>query len=94
MGLPNASRSILREAMSRSTNREGIPMVVALVDERGMIPPVTDQAVLALGAELAAHAAQARRELGESMREGDNGGAITSLLIAADSLTRREGDRG
>ena len=62
-------------------------MIVALVDERGVMPQVTHTASRITGRRLAARVDSAWRECGPSMREGDNGGVINALIVAAHDLT-------
>ncbi|ALE04810.1 hypothetical protein AL755_03785 (plasmid) [Arthrobacter sp. ERGS1:01] len=62
-------------------------MVVALVDERGTIPAVTDPAVRNTGATIAHQIQHVRDDLAPSMADGDNGGVINALVIAAHDLT-------
>lgn len=78
-----AALATLREAMARAQHREGVPMVVALVDERAPIPATVDAAARADGAALAARVREIHRELAPTMRDDDNGGVISALVIAA-----------
>ncbi len=73
----------LREAMARIRNREGVAMVVALVDERHPLPASSDPAARADGSALAARVQEIRRSVAPTMREDDNGGVISALMIAA-----------
>lgn len=79
--------STLREAMARVQHREGIPMVVALVDERCPLPLMTPAAVRTEGPALAARVQEIRQAVAPTMREDDNGGVICALVIAAQELT-------
>lgn len=83
-----AARATLRAAMTRATEREGIPMIVALVDERRTMTRVVDAAVVETGQALAATVLEVRAELATTMPEGDNGGVISALVIAAHNLTK------
>ncbi|WP_354567315.1 hypothetical protein [Glaciihabitans sp. UYNi722] len=62
-------------------------MIVALVDERGVMPKVVHAASRTTGPLLAARVDSARRECAPSMREDDNGGVINALVVAAHDLT-------
>lgn len=77
----------LREAMARVQHREGIPMVVVLVDERRPLPTTTPAGVRTEGLALAARVQEIRRAVAPTMREDDNGGVISALVIAAQELT-------
>ena len=79
--------STLREAMGRAKHREGVPMVVALVDERGPMPPAVDDAVRADGVSLAQRVCEIRHEVAPTIRDADNGAVISALVIAAHDLT-------
>lgn len=85
----------LRSAGAKSKNREGIPMVLALVDETGgTIPAVADGVVLADGAAVAAQVHAVRDELAPSMRDGDNGGVISAIVVASHDLVDGGSDHG
>lgn len=73
----------LREAMARIRNREGVAMVVALVDERRPLPVSADPIVRREGSALAARVQEIHRSVAPTMREDDNGGVISALMIAA-----------
>ena len=77
----------LRAAMSRASNSEGIPMLLALVDERGTMPMVTDSETLSQGEVLAGRVQDARDTLAPHMPDRDNGGVIRALVIAVHELT-------
>ena len=77
----------LRAAMSRSLNSEGIPMLLALVDERGTMPVVTDAETLAQGELLAGRVQDARETLAPDMPDRDHGGVVRALIIAVHELT-------
>lgn len=79
----------LREAMTRAKNREGIPMLVGLVDERpgSTFPAATDEAVRADGRAFATAIAEARQAMAPSVRDGDNGAVISCLVVSAHDLT-------
>jgi hypothetical protein len=71
----------LRASQDRVLEREGIPMVLALVNEGGPMPAVGSEAVRAEGERLAAAMDRFREELVPSMREEDNG-CLISVLVA------------
>lgn len=71
--------ALLRECFARALDREGIPMVLALVSEVGEIPPVQDDATLAEGARLARDMDRSRAALVPTSRDGDVGSVITVL---------------
>lgn len=75
---------LLRDCHTRQLDREGIPMVLALVDERGTMPQGTDQSrtegtqyadLLGVYAELVVPA--------PAFRATDEGGLITAMQILA-----------
>jgi hypothetical protein len=71
----------LRASQDRMLEREGIPMVLALVSEVGSMPTVAGDAVRAEGERLARSMDRFRDQLIPSMREEDNG-CLISLLVA------------
>ena len=80
--------------MARSRNREGIPMIVALSDERRPLPVVEDADVLRDGAALADRFTSIRRALAPSMPDADNGGVISALVTVAHTMADAEAARG
>lgn len=80
------SLATLRAAMTRAENLQGIPMVLALVDERGSIPVAVDPAVLEDGAQIAGVLACVHRDLCPSMPDGDYGSVVSALVVAAHDL--------
>ncbi|UQX88226.1 hypothetical protein M6D93_18350 [Jatrophihabitans telluris] len=64
-------------------------MIVGLVDERTGVafPAAQHAAVRADGQAFAARVAQAKQAMGPTMRDGDNGGVISCLVVAAHELT-------
>lgn len=82
-----AGLDTLRLAMTRASEREGIPMIVALVDERGPMAPVASDGVAATGRALAALVSTVHEDIAPTMADGDNGGVINALVIAAHNLT-------
>lgn len=87
-------RDTLRAAMTRASEREGIPMIVVLVDERHNMVGVTDPALLETGRLLSASVVKIRQNLAPTMSDGDNGGVISALVIAAHELTEMAAARG
>lgn len=73
--------------MTRASEREGIPMIVALVDERGTMTTVADPAVRETGRRVASLMTKTRCELAPTMSDSDNGGVISALVIAAHNFT-------
>jgi hypothetical protein len=71
--------STLRACQDRVLEREGIPMVLALVSEVGAEPSVSSPAVRAEGERLAAWLDRYRDALIPDMREDDNGCLISVL---------------
>ena len=85
--------STLREAMARARHREGVPMLVALVDERGAMPETVDPGLRAEGAAIAARVDAIRATAAPTMRDGDNGGVVSALAVAAHTLLASEDQR-
>lgn len=80
------ARALLRECHTRRLDREGIPMVLALVDERG------DSFAVAEGAGSRAEGARYAELLADYtelltppdvFREDDEGGVITAMQVLA-----------
>ncbi|MFT4083746.1 MAG: hypothetical protein QM638_14285 [Nocardioides sp.] len=90
----SAELALLRECQDRVLEREGIPMVLALVDERGTAPAapaVTDADVLTDGAALADAMTGYRDALVPSSRDDDMGCLITVLQTTSYADFGREG---
>lgn len=79
------ARTLLRECHTRRLDREGIPMVLALVDERGTFQVAEDAASRAEGARYAGLLGAYTDLLTPSsvFREDDEGGLITALQVLA-----------
>lgn len=74
----------LRGSQDRSTNREGIPMVLALVSESDVpVPEVTDPAVLADGRRVAELATEVWQGVAAHQRDDDMEVVVTVLHAAA-----------
>lgn len=71
--------AVLRACQDRVLDREGIPMVLALVSEVGDVPEARSVDVRAEGKRLAASLDIFRGGLTPSMREDDNGCLISVL---------------
>ena len=71
----------LRASQDRMLDREGIPMVLALVSEVGSVPAAQDERCRAEGERLAGSMDRFRAELIPSMQEDDNG-CLISVLVA------------
>lgn len=76
---PHADLALLRECQDRVLEREGIPMVLALVSEIGPMPEVSDRPVRADGARLAESMDHFRAALVPTSRDGDMGCLITVM---------------
>jgi len=76
-------RALMRACHLRDLDREGIPMVLGLVDERGAIPRSTDASALAEGAAYRDRLERYHRELVPFAREGDEGALITAMQVVA-----------
>ena len=71
--------ALLRECQDREFRSDGIPMVLALVNEVGPMPTVSDAATLADGAALAASVERYREALVPTARDTDMGCLISVL---------------
>jgi hypothetical protein len=71
--------STLRACQDRVLEREGIPMVLALVSEVGPVPDAAAASVRAEGQQLASSMDRYRSGLVPSMRDDDNGCLISVL---------------
>lgn len=74
---PHSALALLRECQDRVLEREGIPMVLALVSEVGELPAAPDTE--AEGGSLAGRMDQLRLELAPSGRDSDMGQVINVL---------------
>ena len=74
---------LMRACHERRLEREGIPMVLGLADERGAIPAATDAAQLAEGAALADVLDRYADALVPFARPGDEGAVITAMQVLA-----------
>lgn len=82
---PEEARTLLRECHSRRLDREGIPMVLALVDERRPITIAQDALSRAEGGRYA-ELLEAYTELltpTSVFAEDDEGGVITAMQVLA-----------
>jgi hypothetical protein len=75
--------SLLRQSQDRVLEREGIPMVLALVSEADPVPAVSDAAVLEAGGALAARMDGYRDALVPNARDGDLGCLISVLQVVS-----------
>lgn len=87
------ARRLLRECHSRRLDREGIPMVLALVDERGTFE-VAEHADSRVEGARYAELLAAYTELltpPEAFSEDDEGGVITAMQVLAYRHFESEG---
>ncbi len=84
MASPGVELQTLRECQDRALHREGIPIFVALVDERkdGNVPAPSQQDANA-GKAVAARLSHYHRTLGPSRRDTDMGVVVSVLTVAA-----------
>ena len=86
---PNPGLSTLRASQDRAFDREGIPMVLALVSEVGPMPPVSDELALRDGQRLAASMDTYREALIPTGRDTDMGCLISVLqAVSYDDFGR------
>jgi hypothetical protein len=81
----DAARTLLRECHTRRLDREGVPMVLALVDERGSLPVSDDTQSRADGHRYAELLTAYTEALVPStqFRPEDEGGLITAMQVLA-----------
>jgi hypothetical protein len=76
-------QGVLRAGHERRLEREGIPMILGLADERGTIPRSTDDSALATGAALVDVVDEYTAALVPWARPDDEGAVITVLQVLA-----------
>ena len=82
--VPVSPAEALRGSQDRSTNREGIPMVLALVSESDVpVPEVTDPELLADGRRVAALAEDVWQGVAAQQRDDDMEVVVTVLHATA-----------
>jgi hypothetical protein len=82
--VPVSPAQALRGSQDRSTNREGIPMVLALVSESDVpVPEVTDAALLADGRRVAGLAEHVWQGVAAHQRDDDMEVVVTVLHATA-----------
>jgi hypothetical protein len=74
---------LMRACHDRRLEREGIPMVLGFVDERGPIPATTDAAQLAEGAAFVEVFDRYSAALVPWARDDDEGAVITAMQVLA-----------
>ena len=74
---------LMRACHDRRLEREGIPMVLGLADERGPIPVAGSEAQRAEGQELLAVLDRYREALVPWARDEDEGAVITAMQVLA-----------
>lgn len=74
---------LMRACHDRRLEREGIPMVLGLADERRPLPANTDAAQLAEGAAFAAVLDRYAEALVPFARRDDEGAVITAMQVLA-----------
>lgn len=74
---------LMRACHNRRLEREGIPMVLGFVDERGPIPTAASNAQLAEGSALADVFDRYSAALVPWARDGDEGAVITAMQVLA-----------
>lgn len=93
---------LMRACHDRRLEREGIPMVLGLVDERGPLPENSSQAQLAEGARFVEVLDRYTEALVPFARDDDEGALITAMQVLAYTnfapdaapITDIEGARG
>jgi len=90
---PGPELALLRESQDRVLEREGIPMVLALVSEVEPIPEPTQRSVREDGARLAESLDRFRGALLAGSRDDDMGCLTTVLTVASYADFGREGVR-
>lgn len=71
---------------ARAGARRGVPMVLAVVDERGLpIPRATAESVIEQGSRLADASEEIMAQMCMGMSPDDEGAAINVLCVVADS---------
>jgi len=88
---PQSALALLRECQDRVLEREGIPMVLALVSEVGEMPAAPD--TLTEGGSLADRMDRWRLELAPSGRDADMGQVINVLQAVSYADFGRLGGR-
>jgi hypothetical protein len=89
----NQELAILRECQDRQLEREGIPMVLALVNEVAPMAEVVDQRARADGQAVAETLDRFRAALVPGSRDDDMGCLVTVLQAASYDDFGREGGR-
>jgi hypothetical protein len=74
---------LMRACHDRRLEREGIPMVLGIIDERGPVPPAADAAQLAEGAAFADVFDRYTAALVPFARDDDEGAVITAMQVLA-----------
>lgn len=88
---PDAGLALLRECQDRVLEREGIPMVLALVSEVGAMPDVGSSSVRDDGERLATSMDHYRETLLPGMRDDDMYCVISVLqAVSYDDFGRAE----
>ncbi|WP_084963896.1 hypothetical protein [Thermoactinospora rubra] len=82
--------TVLADCEQRALEREGIPMVLALEDLTGGLPPVRDASALAEGPELA----RLLGHYGERLRPGAADDDLKALASVLTVLARAHFDEG
>ena len=82
--------ALLRECQDRVLEREGIPMVLALVSEVGVVPPAAEPAIVADGRRLAERMDQIGQAVAPTGRDltGSEPTALADLLATSGSPAR------
>jgi hypothetical protein len=78
-----SSRTVLRRSQDRPDDRDGIPMVLALVSEVATMSEVGDQATRSDGARIAQTMERLRADLAPLSRDDDMGVLISVLRAAS-----------
>jgi hypothetical protein len=76
-------QGVMRAGHERRLEREGIPMILGLADERGVIPPSTDISTLAAGARLVELVDEYAAALVPWARDDDEGAVISVMQVLA-----------
>jgi hypothetical protein len=84
MATPSVELQVLRKSQDRALHMEGIPMFVALVDERSASDmPAPSNSEAERGGAIAARLEEFRTALGPRQRDTDMGAVISMLMAAA-----------